>query len=68
MNPLGLSFRERLISRVCFYLVVLGIMWLGNRVLPVSEPGVYSLRQDPLVAPAYIAVPISEVSFAPVSR
>lgn len=69
MNQLGVSTRERILSRIGFYLLLLGVVWTTNRLLPdwtAMEEAKWESRG--VVAPL-IAVPLSELSaHHPVSR
>ncbi|MCG8603309.1 MAG: hypothetical protein MI807_24410 [Verrucomicrobiales bacterium] len=44
MNTLGVSNRERFISRVSFYLLLVGVLWTTNQLLPV--PGEWERQQE----------------------
>ena len=61
MSTLGLTLRERLLSRLLFYALVGSGVWGMNRVLP--DPGeIEAARWESLgVARPYIAVPIEEI-------
>lgn len=62
MNPLGLSFRQRITSRIVFYAIVFGGLELLNRlVAPVALPYESTAGTIPYVARAYHGVPLSEV-------
>lgn len=68
MNTLGISLKERVISRVVFYLCVGFTMWVLNKIVP--EPMVQAYAQWEIVDPTapLIAVPLSELTFVPPSR
>lgn len=69
VNTLGVKTRDRVISRICFYVLVATAMWTTNRLLPSVEelyvgPTVRIDHQLQLAQPL-IAVPISELRAAP---
>lgn len=62
MSQLGVSTRDRIISRICFYLLVLAVVWTTNALLPdwtAIENEKWEARG---VVPPLIAVPLSELS------
>ncbi len=68
MNTLGISLKERVISRMVFYIGFGITMWLLNRIVP--EPVEQAYAQWEIVDPTVplIAVPLSELRFDPLSR
>ena len=69
MNTLGVSTRDRIISRVCFYLLLLAVVWTTNRLLPDWEAIEREKWEARGVVPPLIAVPLSELSaHRPISR
>lgn len=65
VNTLGISPTARLVSRICFYLLVGTVLWTTNRLLPdwaATEKAEWEARG--VVAPL-IAVPLSDLSFQP---
>ena len=65
MSTLGVSPEKRVISRVAFYLLVLGIMWGTNLTLPDWERLEEEKWAERGVVPPLIAVPLSDLSFVP---
>ncbi len=62
MNPLGPSFRQRLASRIAFYVIVFGGLDLLSRiVVPAASRDPGPTDPIPYVARAYHGVPLSEV-------
>lgn len=61
MSTLGLSLRERVISRLLFYGLVVSGMWAMNRALP--DPVTQEMAEAAAlgVARPYIAVPYEQV-------
>lgn len=61
MSTLGLTLRERLCSRLLFYILVFSGMWAMNRALP--DPAAQERAEEIAlgVARPYIAVPFAEV-------
>ncbi len=64
MSTLGSSPRERAISRICFYALVVAIMWTGNLMRPDFE----AMREEKLIAQGVakpmIGVPVPDgISF-----
>lgn len=69
VSTLGVSTRDRIISRVCFYLLVLGVVWTTNQLLPDWEAIEQEKWEARGVVSPLIAVPLSELSInAPRSR
>jgi hypothetical protein len=64
VSTLGISQRERLFSRMRFYLAVATVMWSLNHVLPA--PAEFEARNwEALgVMRPYFGVPITEVDFS----
>jgi hypothetical protein len=62
VNHLGVSARDRIISRVCFYLLVPGVVWTTNYLLPDWEAIEREKWEARGVVPPLIAVPLSELS------
>lgn len=62
MNPFGLSLRQRIVSRVVFYLIVFGGLDVLSRLVVPAAPR-YSDPGDvmPYVARAYHGVPVESV-------
>lgn len=67
VNTLGISVRDRVISRISFYLLVFAVMWIANRFLPDWNAIEEKKWEERGVVPYYIAVPLSELSI-PQSR
>lgn len=65
VNTLGVSLRERVISRIAFYICVTFTMWFLNRIAP--EPMAQENAYWEHVSPPgpLIAVPLSELTFIP---
>lgn len=62
MNTLEVPTRDRFVSRVCFYLLVMLVMWATNRLLPDWQAVEQEKwEQRGVVTPLY-AVPVSELS------
>jgi len=61
VSTLGISQKERLISRICFYAIVSLIMWGANLVIPDFASLEAQRWEDRGVARPYIAVPASEI-------
>ena len=61
MVTLGVSRRDRMISRICFYLVVGMVMWGTNRLIPDFAALEAQKWEASGVARAYIAVPMNEM-------
>ncbi|MDF1658304.1 MAG: hypothetical protein P1U58_11880 [Verrucomicrobiales bacterium] len=62
MNHLGVSTRDRVISRICFYLLVLGVVWTTNSLLPDWDAIEEEKWESRGVVAPLIAVPLSELS------
>tara|TARA_R110002096_G_scaffold44488_7_gene119546 strand:- start:685 stop:897 length:213 start_codon:yes stop_codon:yes gene_type:complete len=65
VSQLGTSLKERIVSRICFYLLVALVVWTGNRSIPVPEEMEEKKWADRGVAPVFIAVPIADLPFDP---
>lgn len=63
VSTLDVSTRDRVISRICFYLLVLGVFWMTNRLLPDWETIEREKWEARGVPTPLIAVPLSELSF-----
>ncbi|MDF1825604.1 MAG: hypothetical protein P1U68_13235 [Verrucomicrobiales bacterium] len=63
MSSLDVSTRDRVISRICFYLLVLAVFWTTNRLLPDWESIEREKWEARGVVTPLIAVPSSELSF-----
>ncbi len=61
VSTLGISQRERLVSRICFYAIVSLVMWGANRFVPDFASLEAERWEARGVARPYIAVPISEL-------
>ena len=61
MNTLGISEKERLLSRISFYLLVVLVMWGTNRLVPDFDALEAQRWEERGVARPYIAVPLSEL-------
>lgn len=61
VNTLGISQRERFVSRIRFYLLVMLVMWGTNLLVPDFEALEAQRWEARGVARPYIAVPISEM-------
>jgi hypothetical protein len=61
VNTLGISQKERLLSRISFYLLVVLVMWGTNRLIPDFDALEAQRWEDRGVARPYIAVPLSEL-------
>ena len=64
MSTLGSSRREKFISRICFYALVLAIVWTGNLMRPDFD----AIREEKLIAQGVaqpmIGVPVPDgISF-----
>lgn len=61
VSTLGVSRRERFVSRICFYLLVGFVMWGANRLAP-DFAALEAQQWEALgVARPYIAVPVAEM-------
>lgn len=61
MNTLGISQKERVLSRISFYLLVLAVMWGTNRLIPDFDALEAQRWEARGVARPYIAVPVTEL-------
>jgi len=61
VNTLGISQKERLLSRISFYLLVILVMWGTNRLIPDFDALEEHRWEARGVARPYIAVPMSEM-------
>jgi len=61
VSTLGLTLRERVCSRLVFYLLVFSGMWAANRILPDRAEAEAAKWAALGVARPYIAVPIEEL-------
>jgi len=61
VNTLGISQKERILSRIRFYLLVMLVMWGTNRLIPDFEALEAQRWEARGVARPYIAVPLSEL-------
>ena len=61
VNTLGISQKERILSRISFYLLVVLVMWGTNRLLPDFDALEAQRWETRGVARPYIAVPMSEM-------
>lgn len=69
VNQLGVSTRDRILSRISFYLLVLGVMWATNHLLPDWNAMEQAKWESRGVVSPLIAVPLSELSaHLPASR
>ncbi|MEM1443469.1 MAG: hypothetical protein AAGF67_14070 [Verrucomicrobiota bacterium] len=69
VNQLGVSTRDRILSRVSFYLLLLGVVWTTNHLLPDWTAIEQAKWESQGVVTPLIAVPLSELSaHRPVSR
>lgn len=61
VNTLGISQKERLLSRISFYLLVMLVLWVTNHLIP-DFAALEEQRWEELgVARPYIAVPMAEL-------
>lgn len=65
MSTLGVRTRDRVISRISFYLLVFGVLWITNHLLPDWNALEEEKWAERGVVPFYIAVPLSELSLPP---
>lgn len=65
MNSLDISPRKKIASRICFYLLVLGVFWTTNHLLPDWDRIEREKWEARGVVPPLIAVPLSELTFTP---
>jgi len=68
MNTLGISEKERLLSRISFYLLVVLVMWGTNRLVPDFDALEAQRWEERGVARPYIAVPLSELERSLISE
>lgn len=61
VNTLGISQKERLLSRISFYLLVVLVLWGTNRLIPDFDALEAQRWEARGVARPYIAVPMSEM-------
>lgn len=61
VSTLGLTLRQRVMSRLVFYSLLFLGLWAGNRVLPEAADGSGGVGPREAVARPYIAVPYDEI-------
>jgi hypothetical protein len=61
VNTLGISQKDRLLSRISFYMLVTLVLWVTNHLIPDFEALEAQRWEDRGVARPYIAVPMSEM-------